>query len=241
MKITFFDTETTGTDVAKDRIIQISLIKTQGISKIIEKKKMLFNNCGVNIHQKAFEAHGISEESIKDLAPFSSYSKGIYEFISDTDYIAGYNIKGFDIPILHEEFSRSGINWTPKPSIDCCNIFKNKEKRNLEAALMFYCGKILEGAHDAENDVIATIDVLEGQMFMYDLTEDQLVDESKWDDEDKRLDYAGKIILNNDNVAVWNFGKNKDKPIINDINYCQWVLGGDFTSNTKNIVRCLIG
>jgi len=234
--IIHFDTESTGISVSKDRIIQLSLIETDLNLRIINKKKYLMNNCGVPIHPKAFEAHGISEEMIKYCQPFSFYAKEIHFLISECNYIHGYNIKGFDIPLLHQEFARCGINWVPKPAIDSCNIFKIKEKRTLSAASEFYCGKKLENAHDAENDVVASIEVLDGQMFRYGINIEDLVKESMFEGEENRADFAGKIIKEN-GVLVWNFGKNIGKPIKNDIGYCDWVLNSDFTENTKNIVR----
>ena len=259
--IIFFDCESTGLNTTTDRIIQLSLIKTDIQFNILEKKKLLLSNCGVPIHPKAFEAHGISEQDLAGKFEFKQYATKIFEYLESSDYIAGYNIKGFDIPLLYEEFVRCGIIWNPKPIIDCCVIFKNREKRNLEHALKFYCGKELDGAHDAENDVIATIEVCKGQIEMYSLdkyirligesenvinqeqvpVENTLVSESKYPDEDNRLSWDGKIVLNSENVPVWGFGKFKDKQLKDaDLGYINWFLNSDFSNQSKNILRSLL-
>lgn len=261
--IIHFDIESTGLDITRDRIIQLSLIKTNIELEILEKKKLLLSNCGVPIHPDAFKAHGINEEMLLFSHPFSAYAKQINSYISSCDYISGYNIKGFDVPLLWEEFYRAGINWEPKPIIDSCVIFKQREKRDLTAALKFYCDKEMEGAHDAENDVLATIDILRGQVEKYGLDryirllresdeiiqssaeplENVLISESKYDNEDKRLTFDGRITLNSENIPIWNFGKYKglNMDIRTDLGYCDWVLKSDFPNQTKIVLRNLIG
>ena len=261
--IVFFDCESTGLNITTDRIIQISLIETNLNFEILEKKKLFLSNCGVPIHPKAFEAHGISESKLEGKFEFKQYAPQILKYLNESDYIAGYNIKGFDIPLLYEEFVRSGLDWTPKPIIDCCVIFKNREKRTLDAALKFYAGLAFgeNEAHDAENDVLATIEVCKGQINMYefdkytelggsfeDITykdvplEDVLISESKYPDEDNRLSWDGKIILNEYGKAVYNFGKWKGKELKEaDIGYTNWFLMcPDFSNQTKNILRSYI-
>lgn len=259
--ICFFDIESTGIEITKDRIIQLSLIKT-GLDLIpIEKKKLLLSNCNVPIHPKAFEAHGINELDLVGCHPFYSYAPKIKTFIDDCDYIAGHNIKKFDIPLMMEEFARSGIEWIPKPSIDTYVIMSNKQPRTLEGALKFYCDKEIESAHDAEGDVLSTIDILRGQIKMYSFDqfirllqeEDEnakeeyqdldsvLISQSKYKDEDKRLSFDGKIILNDEGKAVFNFGKFKDKELKEaDLGYINFILGGDFPIQTKNVLRSLL-
>jgi len=277
--IRFFDIESTGTDISKDRIIQLSLIKTDLNFSILDKKKLLLSNCGVPIHPDAFKAHGISEESIlkhykeltkvpslyqtiSDCPGFSAYAHRIHEYIQDCDFLGGYNIKGFDIPLLYEEFARAGIEWKPKPAFDAFRIFSNREKRNLTAAVKFYCGReMIDGAHDSEIDVLETIEVLKNQVRHYSFDsylhlikeedehakegfqplEQVLVSESSFPDEDKRLTFDGKLILNEQGEAIINFGKDKGKLVSElDLGYINWILTSDFSSNTKNVLRCLI-
>lgn len=258
--IIHLDTESTGLEITKDRIIQLSLIKTDLEFNIIEKKKLLLSNCGVHIQLDAFKTHGISEDSLFGLPSFADYAHKVFSYLDEADYIAGYNIKVFDIPLLYEEFSRCGLVWEPKPIIDSCIIFKKRESRTLAAALKFYCGlEFGEGqAHDAENDVLASIEVLKGQIERYDFneieteyggtrdcTEDEiqlnLISESRYENEDKRLSWDGKIILLEDGSAGWNFGKFKGKKLDEaDLGYINWFLTSDFQSQTKNILKSLL-
>ena len=256
--ILFFDIESTGLNIVTDRIIQLSMIKTDIAMEIIEKKKLLLSNCGVPIQKEAFEEHGISEDVLKDCAPFQSYAHKIHSYFESCDYIAGYNIKGFDIYMLYEEFYRAGINWIPKPAIDSCVIFKQREKRNLSAALKFYTGEEMVDAHDAENDVLATIKILVGQIEHYDLgwirnsiteeidenpkpIDEILIEESKYENEDRKLSFDGKLILSDQGIPIFNFGKLKGQPIKSaDLGYINWILGGDFSNQTKNVLRSLI-
>ncbi len=259
--ICFLDTESTGLEITKDRIIQISLIRTDSELNIQDKKKLLLSNCGVPIHPDAFKAHGISDADLVGKFTFQQYSNKIKTYLDECDYIGGYNIKGFDIPLLYEEFIRAGLIWEPKPIIDSCVIFKRREERNLKAAYRFYTGNEFgDGlAHDAENDVLATIEVLKGQINMYDFgwirnnetqeiekdeipIEEKLISESKYSDEDKRLSWDGKIILNEDGKAIYNFGKYKNLnfDVRTDLGYANWILNGDFPSQTKNVLKALI-
>lgn len=254
--IGWFDLETTGKNTSKDKIVQLSIVKTDLSLNKLESSKLLINP-GILIPQGTIDVHGITNEMVTNKPKFDNYAPRLVAYFDSFDYIGGYNIKGYDVPLLHEEFSRCKIDWNPKPIIDPCIIFKKRESRTLEAALMFYCGKKLEGAHDAENDVLATIEVLLGQTFRYGFNdifasessldiipvEKVWIEESKYEGEDKRLDFAGKIILNDDGVAVFNFGKYKDqnKSVKSDLPYCGWILGcDDFSANTKNVIRSII-
>jgi DNA polymerase-3 subunit epsilon len=249
--ITWFDIESTGKNKATDRIIQLSLIKTRGIYEIIDKKKFYCNPDGVAIHPEAFAAHGISDEMVATCLPFRSLASSTHKYISDSDIIAGFNIKLFDIPMLAEEFARCSLKMPNKPIIDNAVIFKKQEQRNLTAALKFYCGEDLNGAHDAENDVIATIKVAQGQVFRYgfdnsfpiETIEDILIKESFYENENPVFDYHNRIILNSEGVPIWNFGKYRDKniPIKQDPSYCDWCLNlPDFPATTKILIRKIL-
>ena len=125
--ILFFDIESTGLEITKDRIIQLSLIKTDLDLNILEKKKLYLNNCGIPIKPEAFKAHKISEDMLIGKFTFKQYASKLFIYFNEVDFIGGYNIKGFDVPLLYEEFSRCEINWEPKPIIDSSIIFKQRE------------------------------------------------------------------------------------------------------------------
>jgi len=238
-----FDIESTGISTTKDKIIQLSLVKIDEFFNQLGKRKFTFSNDGVPIQKDAFKAHGISEESLIGAPLFSSLAKSIYDSLESVDFIHGYNIKGFDIPMLYEEFARCGIIWTPKKIVDSCVIFKKFEERNLGAAYKFYCGKQIQGAHDAENDVLASCEVLEGQMFKYGFNSlEEMEQASKYENEEERLTFDGKIIKNKEGLPIWNFGKYKDKNTLvsSDLGYCDWILNGDFPMQTKNLIRSIL-
>lgn len=235
IKIKFFDLETTGTKITTDRIVQISAITTDENLKILEKKKLIFNP-EMPIPEEASAVHGITNDMVKNCAPLSKYASSLFNYFNNS-YLAGFNIAKFDVPLLYEELARYGFELNILGIIDAMKIFHEKEPRNLEAAVKFYTGKSLIGAHDAENDTLATIEVLEAQQFMYDLNIQDCFVKSK------SLDLAGKVVLNENDIPVWNFGKNKDKPIKNDIQYVNWVLNSasDITINTKSVIRKILG
>lgn len=239
--IVFFDEETTGTDVCKDRIVQLATLKIfHSLNDEGERKNILINP-GIPIPPEATAVHGITDEMVKDSPPFAMYAKGIAAYLSGCD-LAGYNIVRFDVPLLAEEFERCGITW-PEPGtkyFDACNIFKGKEERTLGAAVQFYCNRAHGEAHDALGDVLATRDVMVAQMRKYeDLADYEAY--NKFCTNPKAVDLAGKIELNDAGEPCFAFGKNKGKPVKSDGGYVSWMLGGDFPSSTKKILRQIMG
>ena len=252
--IGFFDIESTGTSTIKDRIIELCISTVEFPSfNILKTAKMRFHPGDVLIEKGAQDAHGIKLEDLVGCPLFKDKAAQIFNFLKKFNYLAGHNIKKFDVPMLYEEFYRNGIVWTPPPLIDTYVIFQKNEPRTLKAALKFYCAieQPDEYWHNAENDVLANIDVLHGQMARYNINpnffetieevEKAIIDESKYENENKRLDFDGKIVLDENNIPVWgNFGKNKGLPVTYDLGYCDWVLRGDFSNHTKNILRSIL-
>ncbi|HRW76242.1 MAG TPA: 3'-5' exonuclease, partial [Saprospiraceae bacterium] len=172
--LVFFDLEATGLHVIRDRIVQIALIKYFSDGRAPEEKCMLINP-GIPISEEAMAVHGITPEDVRNKPTFPQVAKEIFDFIGDAD-LAGYNSNRFDIPFLMEEFDRAGMDFRidHRRLIDVQRIFYRMEPRTLKAAVKFYCNRDFEDAHDALEDVRATIDVLSGQIDMYqgvDLTE----------------------------------------------------------------------
>ena len=244
MIITFFDLETTGVSVTKDRIVQISAIKVdEKYNLIAESKKNFLINPTIPIPKGASDVHGISDEMVKDKPTFKAYSEGMFQYFSNTA-VAGYNIRGYDVPLLSEEFGRVGIAWPPPDikMIDAFSIFKQKEKRDLSSALKFYAGEEMTGAHDAENDNLATIKILQGQIAMY--PEIAAMDLNQLHDfciaGKKTLDLAGKIGINEQGQAIYAFGKDIGKTVKENPGFAQWMLKNDFPKETKNIITQLL-
>ena len=229
----FFDLETTGTDTSKDRICELSAIKTDLFLKPLEIKTVLINPT-ILIPEEATKIHGISNEMVKGKPTFKQYSKALFEYFKGS-ILAGYNIKRFDIPLLVEEFLRCGLEFEVTECIDCYEIVTKKEKRDLTWALKFYSGEIMSDAHKAENDVIATIKILDGQKFMYG--EEIGTGISKFE----TLDYAGKIDLE----QRYTFGKHKGLKVLENsdtISFAGWMLNPSqsFTLNTKKVIKKIL-
>lgn len=237
--IVFFDLETTGMDIAKDRIVEISLLKVypNGDS---ESKTMKINP-EMPIPPKTTEIHGITDEDVKDSPAFSEVAKQIQQFIEGCD-LAGFNSNRFDLPLLAEEFIRVGVDYDLKKQrfIDVQVIFHKMEKRNLSAAYRFYCNKELKNAHSAEADTEATYEILKAQIEKYDELQNDVQKLSEFSSHNKNADFAGRIIYNDKGEEIFNFGKYKGKVVEEvlqkDPAYYGWIINNDFPLYTKRVL-----
>ncbi len=239
--IVFFDIESTGTDVATDRIISIALIKQDEHNQRTTMEVLV--NPGVPIKPEASATNGFTDEKVRNLEPFKVCAAKVQAFVAGCD-IGGYNLRNFDVPLLWEEFHRCGINWelAGVAIVDVANIFRKKEERTLTAAVKFYLGREMENAHDAMADIEATADVLVGQMIHYrDLDKLDMQELAAYSAMDDRVDLAGKIVKDASGEAVYNFGKDKGKSVRVNPGFGRWMLDKDFSENTKQVVRKLIG
>ena len=238
----FFDLETTGTNVTTDRIVEISLIKIYPDGRESEHSTRV--NPERPIPAEATEVHHITDEDVRDKPTFREIAESLSRFFADSD-IAGYNSNRFDVPMLAEEFSRAGIpfDFSKTRFIDVQTIFHKKEQRTLVAAYRFYCDRELEGAHSATADTRATYEVLKAQLDRYpDLVND--VDElSKFSSQNRNVDLMGRLIYDDQNREIINFGKYKGRPaeevLAKDSGYFSWIQQGDFTENTKTAFRII--
>lgn len=236
--IAFFDLETTGVDSAKDRIVEIAVIKLQpdGLRTSWVRKI----NPEMPIPAESSAIHGIYDDDVKDAPPFKQVAHELKQFLHNCD-LGGYNSNKFDIPVLAEEFLRSGIpvDFKERKFVDVQQVFFKKEARTLSAAYAFYCNKEMENAHSAEADVLATVAVLEAQLDKYaDLTNDvQALHEFTGGDE--FVDYARRMILKN-GVPVFNFGKYKGLAVEDvfkkEPQYYDWMMNADFALHTKQMI-----
>ena len=247
----FFDIESTGLNVASDRIVEISLVKVSpgapGEPNKVEVKTRRINPT-IPIPPEAQAIHGISDEDVKDCPTFRQIAKSLARLMEGCD-IAGYNSLKFDIPLLAEEFARAkneGVNvdfdFRKRKLIDVQNIFHKKEQRTLKAAYKFYCGLNLDNAHSAEADTMATYEVLEAQLDRYGADEKEPLKNdvdylAKYSCQSRFVDFAGRIVLNDKDEPVFNFGKHKGKPVMEVLrrepSYYSWMMDGDFTLDTK--------
>ena len=236
-----FDLETTGLNISKDRIVQIAILKIHPSGK--KEELNLLINPEMNISESNSAIHGVTNEMVKDAPSFKEAGNEIIKFIGDSD-LAGYNSNKFDVPVLAEEFLRVDIDFdlSTKDCVDIQNIFHKMEQRTLVAAYKFYCSKELTNAHDAMADTIATWEVFEKQLEQYDNLQpniDFLADFSR-NSVHKNIDFAGRLAINENNEAIYNFGKHKGKTIkeisISEPGYYGWMLEADFPRYTKKIL-----
>lgn len=239
----FFDLETTGTNILKDRIVEICILKLFPDGHYEEKNRKL--NPGIPIPEAAIAVHHITNEDVADEPTFRQVARSMLEYFEDCD-IAGFNSNKFDVPLLIEEFSRVGLKFevSGRHFIDVQNIFHKKEPRTLEAAYRFYCGKEeLPNAHSASADTKATMEVLLGQLEKYEDLGTDVASLSEFSSGGKNLDFAGRIILNDEDVPVFNFGKHKGKPVKDVLkrepSFYSWVMQGEFSKNTKDVLTRL--
>ncbi|MGB0522875.1 MAG: exonuclease domain-containing protein [Flammeovirgaceae bacterium] len=246
--LAFFDLETTGINVVKDRIVEISILKVMpNGEKLIKTKKV---NPTIPIPPEVTKIHGISDEDVKDEPTFKELAKEIAKFLEGAD-LAGYNMLRFDVPLLVEEFLRVGINFdvSQRKLIDVQRLFYLMEPRTLTAAYKFYCDKDLEGAHSAEADTVATFEVLDAQIARYKGVEIKDSNGKMYAPiqndmgalheltASKMVDLAGRMVYNAKGEVVFNFGKHKNKPVLQVLekepNYYDWMMKSDFPLNTK--------
>jgi DNA polymerase III subunit epsilon len=233
--IIFFDLETTGTDNAKDRIIEIALVKLSPDGKRDKYTKRL-NPC-MPISAESTRIHGITDEDIKNCQTFKQIAHNLYEWMRGCD-LGGYNSSKFDIPLLAEEFLRAGVNvdFTERNMIDVQQIFFKMEARTLSAAYSFYCQKQLDNAHSAEADILATIDVLEAQLERYPDIGCDVPTLHQFTHTDEYVDYARRIVMK-EGHPVFNFGKHKGRKVEDIFNaepqYYDWMMQADFSLHTK--------
>lgn len=234
--IVFFDLETTGININSDRIVEISYLKVHPNGN--EESKTLRINPEMPIPAESSAIHGIYDEDIVDCPTFKEVAKNIARDIEGSD-LAGFNSNRFDIPVLAEEFLRAGvdIDMSKRKFVDVQVIFHKMEQRTLSAAYKFYCDKNLEDAHSAEADTRATYEVLKGQLDKYPDLENDIAFLADFSSFNKNVDFAGRMIYDENGIEVFNFGKYKGEPVSEvlkkDLCYFSWILNNDFTLNTK--------
>ena len=237
--LVFFDLETTGVNITKDRIVELSYIKV--MPNGTEIKKTIRVNPEMHRPESATALHHITDEDVKDKPTFKEIAKSLANDFEGCDF-AGFNSNRFDIPLLMEEFLRVGVNFdiSKRKFIDIQTIFHKMEQRTLTAAYKFYCNKDLDNAHSANADTEATYEVLQAQLERYPNLENDVDFLSRFSSQNRNVDLAGRIVLNDDNVEVFNFGKYKGQPVADvlkkDTGYFGWIMQGDFPQNTKNVL-----
>lgn len=233
--LAFIDLETTGVNLACDRIIEIAIVKVLPDGTRQLKHKIL--NPQIPIPQGSSDVHGFTDDMVKDSPTFKEVANELKQFIDNAD-LSGYNSNRFDVPLLMEEFLRAGIqvDMLNRKMIDVQHIFHMMERRTLGAAYQFYCNKQLHDAHSAEADASATWEILEAQTQRYEQLGSTLDSILEFTGQEKFVDFARRMIIDND-VEVFNFGKHKGKPVADVLKaepqYYDWMMKGEFPLHTK--------
>lgn len=236
----FFDLETTGVNIATDKIVEIAILKVFPNGN--KESKTWLVNPEIKIPQESIDIHGITNEKVASEPTFKELAPKINEMIADSD-LAGFNSNRFDIPLLAEELMRAGIDFNMKnrKAIDVQVIFHKKEQRTLSAGYQFYCGKELEGAHGAEADTNATYEILLAQLDKYEDIENSVDALSEYSSHGKRADFAGFILMNDENQEIFSFGKHKGRTVEEVLKenpgYNNWIQNADFPLYTKKVLR----
>jgi DNA polymerase-3 subunit epsilon len=240
--ICFFDLETTGVNISKDRIVEISVLKV--FPNGTQESKTWLVNPEMDIPKEVVAIHGISNEKVANEPTFKEIAKDIHNMIKDSD-LGGFNSNRFDIPLLAEEMLRADVDFDMKNrvAVDVQTIFHKMEKRTLSAAYKFYCDKDLEGAHSAEADTNATYEVLKAQLERYDDLENDMKFLAAFSTQRRFADFAGFISYNKDGEEIFSFGKHKGKKVTDVLNqepgYFGWLLNADFPLYTKKVLTSI--
>jgi len=240
--IIFFDLETTGLNIASDRVVELSYLKVDLNGN--ETIKTMRVNPEMPIPEKTTAIHGITNEDVKDSPTFNEIAKSLAKDFEGCD-LAGYNSVRFDIPVLAEEFLRSGVDIDLKRRkfIDVQVIFMKMEPRTLTAAYKFFVGKELEDAHSASSDTRATYEVLQAQLDRYSNLENDMGKLAEFSAHNRNVDFAGRIVYDDQDREVFNFGKYKGQPVSEvlerDPGYYGWMMKGDFPLYTKKVLTSI--
>ena len=238
--IVFFDLETTGINIANDKIVEISILKVFPNGN--KESKTWLVNPEMEIPQGSIDVHGITNEKVATELTFKELASKVNEMIAGCD-LAGFNSNRFDIPLLAEELMRAGIDFDMKnrKAIDVQVIFHKKEQRTLSAGYQFYCEKELEGAHGAEADTNATYEILLAQLTKYKDIGNTVDALSEYSTHGKRADFAGFILMNEEDQEIFSFGKYKGRTVVEVLKenpgYNNWIQNADFPLYTKKVLR----
>ena len=240
--ICFFDLETTGIKISKDRIVEIAILKVHPNGK--EESHRWVVNPEMPIPAEVSAIHGIYDKDVVGKPTFKELANEVHNIIKDSD-LGGFNSNRFDIPLLAEEMLRADVDFDMKNrlSIDVQTIYHKMEQRNLSAAYKFYCDKDLTNAHTAEADTLATYEVLKSQVEKYDELENNSKFLAEFSSRKKFADFAGFITFNDKGEECFSFGKHKNRTVLDVLEkepgYFGWLLNADFPLYTKKVLTAI--
>jgi DNA polymerase-3 subunit epsilon len=238
--LVFFDLETTGTDPARDKIVEIAVLRLEPDGSRVARTRRI--NPERPIPPDAVAIHGIRDDDVREEPPFRRVAKGLLELLEGAD-LAGFNVRRFDVPLLDRELRECGLDLhvDRRRIVDAMTIFHRKEPRDLSAAVRYYLGREHEGAHAAEADLTATLEVLDAQLERYDDLPRSVAELDGWSRSGRdAVDEHGKFVRR-DNDVVFAFGKHQGRSL-RDVaqeapDYLQWIVSSDFPEDAKQLVR----
>lgn len=238
--IIFFDLETTGVNIANDRIVEISILKVHPNGN--KESKTWLVNPEIEIPKESSDIHGITNEKVVNEPTFKELAVKVSEMMEGCD-LAGFNSNRFDIPLLAEEMMRANVKFSMKNrvAIDVQVIFHKMEERTLSAGYEFYCGKKLDNAHSAEADTMATYEILKAQLDKYENLKNDVEFLNDFSTHSKRADFAGFIMYDDDDDEIFTFGKYRNRKVTDvfkeNQGYFNWIQNADFPLYTKNVLQ----
>jgi|TARA_B110000037_G_scaffold27652_1_gene32690 DNA polymerase-3 subunit epsilon len=240
--VVFFDLETTGINIANDRIVEIAILKVHPNGN--KESRTWLVNPEIEIPKEASDIHGITNEKVVTEPTFKELANEVSDLTKNCD-LAGFNSNRFDIPLLAEEMLRAGVDFDMRNrvAVDVQVIFHKKEQRTLGAGYKFYCGKDLEKAHSAQADTDATYEILLAQLDKYDDLENDIKSLSEYSTHQKRADFAGFLVFDDEEDEIFTFGKYKGKKVTEvlekDQGYYGWIQKSDFPLYTKKVLTAI--
>ncbi len=238
--LVIFDLETTGTDPATDRIVEIAVLRIEPDGATRSRTRRI--HPGQPIPPEATRVHGIGDDDVRDAPPFERIARGLLEFLAGAD-LAGVNVRRFDVPLLDRELRDCGLDLglTDRRIVDAMTIFHRKEPRDLSAAVRFYLDREHTGAHAAQADLEATLAVLEAQLERYPDLPRSVEELDAWSRPNAdAVDHAGKLVWKDGEVTVA-FGKHRGKKLSELArelpDYLDWILAADFADDVKDLAR----
>ena len=240
--LAFIDLEATGTVIGQDRIVEISILKLMpDATRQIKTRRI---NPEIPIPPEITKIHGMTNADLINEPVFKAIAGELSAFIDNSD-LAGYNSNKFDVPMLVDEFLRAGLPFEMKgrKMVDVQNIFHKMEQRTLSAAYKFYCDKVIANAHSAEADIFATYEVMMAQLEKYPSLKPDVDYLSEFSSYGNFVDFAGRIVYDDKQQELFNFGKHKGKTVKEifriEPSYYDWMMKGDFSLQTKQVITTL--
>lgn len=239
--IIFFDLETTGVNIVKDRIVQIGAVKVDVETGAEIDRRNILINPGMPIPTSATEIHKITDDMVRGKPRFDALAKSMFAWFDGCD-LGGHNICNFDVPMIAEEFARCDLKFPTGSTvlIDTLKLERLVNSHKLENCFTRHTGRVLEGAHDAVADADASMKVFMSQWDMEGVPDELGQVEMFSNNGNRRIDLAGKLYENKDQVICFAFGKAKGTPVFEDRGYAEWMLKNDFPADTKDWIRELL-